>query len=190
MRTSPTDHRDMPDAGDADGRPSKTQRKKQMTALQALGARLTRLNPAQLRQLPLPDDLREAVAAAQSITAHEAHRRQLQYIGKLMRQVEAEAIERALDDLTGDSRAAVALMHHCERWRERLLDDDTALTDLLREHPSTDVQALRAMIRAARRERDAAQPPRHARELYRWLHDALGAAEPQADRRTAPAAER
>ncbi len=92
-----------------------------------------------------------------------------------MRQVEPEPITQALDMLGGDSRAAVVLMHHCEQWRERLLDDDDALTDLLREHPGTDVQALRALIRAARRERDTQQAPRHARELYRWLHDALGA---------------
>lgn len=178
-------HADPPDddlAPAVADRPSKTQRKKEMTALQTLGTRLVGLNAAQLAQLPLPENLREAIAAAQKITAHEARRRQLQYVGKLMRQVEPGPIERALDDLTGDSRAAVALMHHCERWRERLLDDDGALTDLLRELPATDVQPLRAMIRAARRERDAGQPPRHSRELYRWLHDALGAAEPGSDR--------
>jgi ribosome-associated protein len=168
-------------ATDAWARPSKTQRKKEMTALQALGARLVGLNAGQLAQVPLPEKLRDAIAAAQKITAHEARRRQLQYVGKLMRQVEPGPIERALDDLSGDSRAAVALMHRCERWRARLLDDDTALTDLLREHPATDVQALRALIRAARRERDGGLPPRHARELYRWLHAALGAAAPHAD---------
>jgi ribosome-associated protein len=158
-----------------DERPSKTQRKKEMTALQSLGTRLVRLNASQLAQVPLPDKLREAIAAAQKITAHEANRRQLQYVGKLMRQVEPGPIERALDDLSGDSRAALALMHQCERWRERLLDDDAALTELLHEHPGLDVQALRATIRAARRERDGQQPPKHARELYRLLHDALGA---------------
>jgi ribosome-associated protein len=173
MRTTPLD--EPPLASAADERPSKTQRKKEMTALQSLGERLVKLNAAQLAQVPLPERLREAITAAQKITAHEARRRQLQYVGKLMRQVEPEPITQALDMLGGDSRAAVALMHHCEQWRERLLDDDDALTDLLREHPGTDVQALRALIRAARRERDTKQAPRHARELYRWLHDALGA---------------
>lgn len=176
MSADPIDDR-PPLAAGHDERPSKTQRKKEMTALQALGTRLVRLNAAQLAQLPLPDRLREAIEAAQRITAHEAHRRQLQYIGKLMRQVEPEPIERALDDLTGDSRAAVALMHHCERWRDRLLDDDAALTELLRAQPAVDVQALRAMIRAARRERDGQLPPKHARELYRLLHELLGAAQ-------------
>lgn len=177
MRTTPLDQSPppAPRESEVDARPSKTQRKKEMTALQSLGERLVKLNAAQLAQVPLPDRLREAITAAQKITAHEARRRQLQYVGKLMRQVEPEPIAQALDMLGGESHAAIALMHHCEQWRERLLADDDALTDLLREHPGTDVQALRALIRAARRERDTQQAPRHARELYRWLHDALGA---------------
>jgi len=153
----------------ASARPSKTQRKKEMTALQALGERLTGLNAAQLARVPLPDPLRDAIVAARAISAHEARRRQLQYVGKLMRQVDPEPIERALADLAGDSRQAVDLMHRCERWRERLLADDAALTELVREHPAADVQALRALIRAARRELDDGLPPKHSRALYRWL---------------------
>lgn len=170
MNPEPTD--DDVAAGD-DERPSKTQRKKEMTALQVLGTQLVGLNAAQLQQIDLPERLREAIVAAQKITAHEGRRRQIQFIGKLMRQVEAEPIERALDDLIGDSRAAVALMHRCERWRERLLDDDAALTELLQAHARFDVQALRALIRSARRERDKQLAPRHGRELYRLLHDTL-----------------
>jgi ribosome-associated protein len=176
MTAAPIADQPPPDTG-LDERPSKTQRKKEMTALQALGARLVRLNAAQLAQVALPDRLREAIEAAHRITAHEARRRQLQYIGKLMRQVEPGPIERALEDLAGDSRAAVALMHHCERWRDRLLDDDAALTELLSAHPDLDAQALRATIRAARRERDGQQPPKHARALYRLLHEVLGGAQ-------------
>jgi ribosome-associated protein len=180
MRAAPIDERVPPESAGFDERPSKTQRKKEMTALQALGTRLVALNAAQLAQVPLPDNLREAIAFAQKVTAHEARRRQLQYVGKLMRQVEPGPIEAALEALGGESRAAVALMHHCERWRDRLLDDDDALTELLRQLPgvplATETQSLRSTIRAARRERDAGQPPKHARELYRWLHAALGAA--------------
>lgn len=160
-------------------RPSKTQRKREMTALQTLGARLVALNADQLGRLDLPERLREAVRDAQRITAHEGRRRQLQFIGKLMRQVDPAPIERALDELGGKvvqlRRAQVALMHRCERWRDRLLDDDAALTELLAEQPGTDIQVLRAMIRAARRERAANAAPRHARELYRWLHDHFAA---------------
>ncbi len=156
---------------DGPERPSKTQRKKEMHALQDLGARLVALNAEQLRRLDLPERLLEAIMAAQRITAHEGRRRQMQYIGKLMRTVDAAPITAALDALGGDSRAAVALMHRCERWRDRLLSDENALTELVAEHPSIDVQALRAMIRAARRERDQQQPPKQSRLLYRWLHE-------------------
>ena len=75
--------------------------------------------------------------------------------------------------VTGESRAAVALMHQAERWRDRLLEDDAALTEFVAAHPAADVQWLRAAIRAARREIAAGQAPRHARELYRWLHEQL-----------------
>lgn len=172
MIADPAPHADPLDAAD-DVAPSKTRRKKDMAALQALGVRLTRLNAAQLQQIEVPERLRDAIEAARRITAHEARRRQMQFIGKLMRGVEADPIEQALERLGGESQAAVALMHRCERWRERLLDDDGALTELLDESPVDDVQPLRSMIRAARRERDTGQPPRHARELYRWLHQHL-----------------
>ena len=154
-------------------RPSKTQRKRAMQALQELGDELVNLSGEQVRRLDLPEPVREAVLQAQRITSHEGRRRQLQYVGKLMRQVDAEPIVAQLAALAGVSKAAVALMHRCERWRDRLIDDDTALTELLAEHAVVDVQSLRSLIRAARRERAAGQPPKHARELYRLLHDLL-----------------
>jgi ribosome-associated protein len=161
-------------------RPSKTQRKKEMTALQDLGARLVALKPEQLARIELPAPLRDAIDFAHRITKHEARRRHLQYIGKLMRSVDGDSVRRALADATGASHAAVALMHRCERWRDRLLADDHALADLLAELPAdrrnAGTQELRALVRAARREREGGQAPRHARELYRWLHEQLGAA--------------
>lgn len=161
------------DPGDGTDRPSKTQRKKEMHALQALGQQLVDLSGEQLARVELPEELREAIAFAHRVESHEGRRRHLQYIGKLMRQVDAEEIRAAIGRATGESRAAVALMHLAERWRDRLLDDDPALTDFLAERPGADVQWLRATIRAARRERAAGQPPKHARALYRWLHDQL-----------------
>ena len=157
--------------------PSKTQRKQEMTALQQLGEDLLRLNAAQLERIDLPEALRDALHEAARIRAHEGRRRQLQYIGRLMRQVDPEPIRRALADATGTSRAAVALMHQCERLRDRLLDDDEALTAFLTEHPAVDAQPLRALIRAARRERELGTAPRQTRELYRWLHATLQHAE-------------
>jgi ribosome-associated protein len=153
--------------------PSKTQRKKDMHALQALGEQLVRLRRDQLQRIELPESLREAIEFAHRVTSHEARRRHMQYVGKLMRQADAEALREALAQVTGESRASVALMHHAERWRERLLADDAALTEFVADHPAADVQWLRATIRAARREIASQRPPRHARELYRWLHDQL-----------------
>ena len=159
--------------GHAADRPSKTQRKKEMHALQALGQQLVDLSAEQLARIELPDELRAAIAFTHRVTSHEGRRRQLQYVGKLMRQVDADTIRAALGRATGESRAAVALMHLVERWRDRLLDDDDALTAFLSEHPGADAQWLRSTIRAARREHQAASASKHARLLYRWLHDAL-----------------
>lgn len=160
--------------------PSKTQRKHEMHELQKLGEALSRLSPEQLRRIDLPDALREALLFATKVGSHEGGRRHRQYIGKLMRQVDAEPIRRALQDATGDSRAAVDLMHRAEQWRERLLDDDGALTELLAQYPTAEVQALRATIRAARRERASGTPPRHARQLYSSLHALLKPVAPPA----------
>jgi ribosome-associated protein len=142
-----------------------------MTALQDLGESLLRLSAAELARIDLPNALREAIAATARITAHEARRRHLQYIGKLMRQVDPEPLCAAIENATGESKQAVALMHRCERLRDALLADDAALDGVLVELPGADVQQLRATIRAARREHKEGRPPKHARQLYRWLHE-------------------
>ena len=157
--------------GDGSDRPSKTQRKKEMHALQALGQQLVDLGRDQLAQVDLPQELREAIAFAHRVTSHEGRRRHMQYIGKLMRQVDPQPLRAAIDDATGESKQAVALMHRCERLRDALLADDGALEAVLTELPGADVQQLRSTIRAARREHAEGRPPRHARQLYRWLHE-------------------
>lgn len=156
---------------DDDERPSKSQRKREMTALQKLGEKLLDLSAAELARIDLPDALREAVAEAARIGSHEGRRRQLQYIGRLMRQVDPEPLRAAIEDATGASKQAVALMHRCERLRDALLADDAALTEVLAELPQADAQQLRATIRAARREHVEGRAPKHARQLYRWLHE-------------------
>jgi ribosome-associated protein len=173
MMEDQSNERPDEERGAGDARPSKTQRKKDMHALQALGEELVGLSRDQLAGIDLPDELREAIAFAHRVTSHEGRRRHMQYIGKLMRTVDADDIRAAIGRATGASRVAVALMHLAERWRDRLLADDEALTDFMAERPGADVQWLRATIRAARREHGAGQPPKHARVLYRWLHDEL-----------------
>ena len=98
-----------------DERPSKSQRKRDSHDLQKLGGELVALGAAQLERIELPERLREAVVFARGLTAHEARRRQMQFIGKLMRTADAAAIRQAVDAARGDSRAAVELMHRCEQ---------------------------------------------------------------------------
>lgn len=156
-------------------RPSKTQRKRQMHERQALGAKLVELNAEQLARLALPEQLHESILQAQAIRGHEARRRQLQYIGKLMRSADYDLIRHAYEALLGPSRASIALMHRCERLRDQLIDDDASLERFVRDHPDADVQWLRAKLRAARQERAAPSSASHARELYRYLHTLLRA---------------
>lgn len=163
-------HEESADRPGKSALPSKSELKRQMHALQALGVQLVALSDEQLARMELPDELREAVTFAHQVTRHEARRRHMQYLGKLMRQADADAIRAALARVTGESRTAVSLMHQAEAWRERLLDDDEALTQFVAEHRDAEIQWLRTAIRAARRERELQQPTKHARELYRRLH--------------------
>ena len=144
-----------------------------MHELQRLGQRLVELPAVQLQRIELPERLLDQIELARRIKGREAQRRQLQYIGRLMREADVESIRSRLSAVLGDSEAAVGLMHRCERLREQLLADDQALTQFLSDHRDVDAQWLNAKIRAARRERDDGTPPRHLRELYRWLHHQL-----------------
>lgn len=162
----------MTDADTNDERVSKTRRKQEMHALQALGVALVGLPDAQLAAMQLPADLARAVREARSIASHEARRRQLQYIGRLMREIDPEPIRARLNDIEGSSAAATARHRRTEQWRVRLMEDDAALTDFAHEHPGADLQSLRTLIRNARREQKEGRPPRAFRELYRLLRDA------------------
>jgi ribosome-associated protein len=148
---------------------SKTQRKKEMHELQALGAELVELPESQLAALQIGDGLREAVLAAKRIRSHEARRRQLQYIGRLMREVDPAPIRAQLDALAGHSAQEAARHRRLEALRERLLADDEALTAYVADHAGADLQALRTLIRNARREQKEGRPPRAYRELFRAL---------------------
>jgi len=148
---------------------SKTQRKNEMLELQALGAALVELSDSQLAQFTLEPRLREAVDEAKRIKSHGARKRQIQYIGRLMRDLDAEPIRAALAAIEGGSAQATARHRRLEAWRERLLADDEALTEFAAEHPGTDLQALRALIRNARKEAKEQKPPRAYRELFRFV---------------------
>ncbi|VVE87744.1 ribosome biogenesis factor YjgA [Pandoraea bronchicola] len=161
----------------ADEVPSKSQRKRESHALQDLGEELVNLGKDALARVPMPENLERAVRDCRKITAHEGRRRQMQYVGKQMRTLdesEVEAIRRALDIINGVSKAETAKLHALERWRERLLAKDEALTELLSQHPEADAQQLRTLVRNARREQAAQKPPKAFRELFQALKDLLG----------------
>ena len=148
---------------------SKTQRKREMLELQALGTALVDLSEAQLQEFPLEPALREAVMEAKRIKAHEGRRRQMQYIGRLMRDVDPEPIRERLAALEGHSAQSAAHHRRLEAWRVRLLADDDALTAFIAEHPGADAQALRTLIRNSRKEAKEGKPPRSYRELFRLI---------------------
>lgn len=150
---------------------SKTQRKNAMNALQDLGAELVKLSRDRLKKMDLPERLLQEILEAQRLTANGAIRRQMQFIGKLMRDVDAEPIIEQLAVIKGESATAKAEFHALERWRERLLEDDAALTEWLARHPAADIQQMRQLIRNARRESAAGKPPKSSRQLFRLLRD-------------------
>jgi len=151
--------------------PSKTRRKQQMHDLQDLGEELAALSVDRLRKIDIPESLRDALLAAQRINSHGARRRQLQYIGKLMRDVDAEPIRAALAALRGDSAAEVARMHRIERLRTRLLEDETTLAEIASTWPAADLQHLRALRRSALKEQEAQKPPKSYRAIFQVLKD-------------------
>ncbi|HEY8249349.1 MAG TPA: ribosome biogenesis factor YjgA [Burkholderiales bacterium] len=150
---------------------SKTRKKREMHELQALGVALAELSESLLKEMRLGEDLLEAVLEAKRIRSHEAKRRQMQYIGRLMREVDPAPIRSRLAELEGSSAQATARHRRLETWRERLLGDDEALTAFAAEHPGADLQALRALIRNARKEQKESKPPRAYRELFRVLKE-------------------
>ncbi|MGF6755361.1 ribosome-associated protein [Paraburkholderia sp. GAS42] len=156
-------------------RPSKSQLKRDMHALQELGEALIALPKDALKRMPMPEALNDAVREARRITDHEGKRRQVQYVGRVMRgllDTETAALRTALDSYRGVNKAETARLHWIERTREKLLADDAALTEFIRQHPAADPQEGRTLIRNARKEQQQARPPRYFRELFQWIKDA------------------
>mgnify|MGYP001560741902 CR=1 FL=1 len=153
--------------------PSKTKIKKQMHELRDLGKELTELGKDQLAQLDIPENLHDAIREFKNLNKFGAIRRQLQYIGKLMRNVETAPIIAKLDAWKGKSQHHIAYMHQLERWRDRLLESDSALTELLAAHPEADGQRLRTLIRNAQKEIEASKPPKNFREIFQVLREII-----------------
>jgi ribosome-associated protein len=148
---------------------SKTLRKKNMHALQRLGEQLVALNPAQLEQLDLAEKLRDAVIEARKLKKNEARRRQMQYIGRLMREIDAAPIRQKLDSFQGPQKQHQAWLNLIERWRERLLQDEAGVGEFADFYPQADLQLLRILVGDAQRETLLSLPLKNYRELFREL---------------------
>jgi ribosome-associated protein len=149
---------------------SKTQLKRQATELQDVGKALVKLSPEQLARMGLPERLLEAVLACKGYNKHEAIRRQLQYIGKIMRDYDSAPIVAQLEGLQAPSKKQTALFHVAEQWRTELLADPQAIVRFEREFPHADAHKVRALIAATQAEQSAHRAPKHYRELFHMLN--------------------
>jgi ribosome-associated protein len=173
-------HYGEPLAFDEDGaptRPSKTRLKQQSQDLQTLGVAVAELSAERLAAIDMPEALRDAIDLFRKTKSFEGRRRQMQYVGKLMRSADEDALREAVAAATLGSAKETLALHEAERWRAELIADDEALTRWMAQHPDTDSQQLRSLVRAARR--DSAQPapeagqtmrqPKSHRELFQLI---------------------
>jgi ribosome-associated protein len=188
------DHDDGADDGfqdeDFSGRPSKTRLKKQMHDLQALGKELDEMPAHRLKAIVgMPESLLDALLDLKRTRSHEGRRRQLQYIGKIMRGIDPEPLREAVASFKLPGARETLALHTAERWRDRLIAEDDAFTQWMGEHPGTDAQALRTLIRNARKDQataaaaaaQGAEAPterkgRAYRELFQQIKSTLAAA--------------
>ena len=161
------------------GPPSKTQLKAEADEKQALGEALLTLRADLMARLDLPDKLLEAIKEAKKITNFEGRRRQMQFIGKLMRPLNADPIREAINEQLNGSAQLTLQLHLAEQWRDKLVLNDEALSAWLTEYPATDAQQLRAMIRQARKDFKPEKPgeaPRHGksyREVFQLVKETM-----------------
>ncbi len=154
--------------------PSKSQRKREMNALQDLAAELVKLSARDLAKIPMPEELLEAVEHARSITSHGAMRRQRQYLGKVMRHLDPEPIKTALDRVKQRGIQSTSQLHQIERWRDRIIDEgQEALNEFSAQYPQADRQQLRQLMMNSRKEREHSKPPKSARALFRCLREVI-----------------
>lgn len=165
-------HIDLINDADMDDEPiSKTQLKAEADAQQALGVRLSELSKDKLAKLNLPEELVRAIQETKKITANGAIRRHRQYLGRLMREIDPAPIIEQFARWDGKHTAENAYFHGLERLRERLINDPNAVSEFIAQHPQTDSQQLRTLIRNAQKEQQTNKPPKSSREIFKLLRD-------------------
>lgn len=156
-----------------DEQKSKTRIKKEMHALQKLGVAIAELTPAQQAKIPLDDTLRASIEETPKIKSNNASKRHMQYVGKLLRSADIEAIQSAYDDIFTASDRMVRQHHTIEKWRDELIQDPTSLAKFIQQFPHTDRQQLRQLIRATQKENSQNKAPASARKLFRLVRETL-----------------
>ena len=153
-----------------DEAPSKSQRKREAHEVLELGKTIVEMGDKRFASLNLPDNIRDAAALARKISAHGGRKRQIHYLGKLLRKIELDDIRAQLQAIADEAESSKRQHKQLERWRDRLIDEgDAALADLLVQHPHTDRQSVRQLIRNAQRERTKQATPKAARALFQYL---------------------
>ncbi|MFP8967082.1 ribosome biogenesis factor YjgA [Pokkaliibacter sp. CJK22405] len=157
---------------DADEGPSKSELKRQMEELQALGKKLTQLTKEQLAQVPMSETLEKAIVEHKRLKQGEALRRHMQYIGKLMRTEDSEGIQAVVDRFDASSHAYVQHFHMLERWRDRLLNEgNETITEIINHYPDMDAQHLRQLVRNAKQEAARGKAPTSSRKLFTYIRE-------------------
>lgn len=182
---SPSRSRNQTELDDEDYGPSRTQQRREALAVLTLAGQLVDLQPSRLAKLELPDDVRHEIEVTRRITAHIARKRQLAFLAKVMRrhdEADFASVRAELGENREKQRQETAAMHRLEALRERLLaDDESALSELIDQHPEIDRQHLRSLIRQARVEKDSNKPPRAYREIFQLLKDLAAREETASD---------
>lgn len=153
--------------------PSKSQLKRDMHRLQKLGESLVALKPAQVAEIPMSDRLRAAIEESWRLTQNEAKRRHMQYLGKLMRHEDEAQLQKAIDGFHAGSDENTRRLHLAERWRERLLADDAAITEFMSEYPGAEAQHLRNLVRNCRKDMAQERNSGYSRKLFRYIREQL-----------------
>ena len=145
-----------------------------MTERQKLAEVLAALSGDALKTIPMDEAIKASIAETNKIKSFEAIRRHKQYLGKLMRFLDAEeldAIQKRLDAIQGVSKVETAKLHHLESYRDRLIANDEAFTKMIEQYPDMDIQNMRTLIRNARKEKETNKPPKAFREIFRVLKE-------------------
>ncbi|MFZ7113536.1 MAG: ribosome biogenesis factor YjgA [Desulfatiglandales bacterium] len=165
-----------------DEQKSRSQLKREMLALQKMGERLVGLSPVLLEKMDLPAAVKDAVVQAQGMKRHGARRRQLQFIGALMRKIDPEPIQDALDRLDRGRQKEAWAFKETEVWRDRLVGgDDGLMEEIVHRFGDADRHHLRRLVLSARQEKEKGRPPKASRALFRYLRSLFESQDPPAD---------